>query len=280
MATSRVETMFHESFALSRPSMSKVLTIAEKRMAGGPNDISISQMLRQETNLGTNYVKAMPRYAAAAGLVGLKKYDLTKFGAFALRYDPFLEQASTQWLMHYHLSASHGPGPLFWHKLVSARFRLGSEFTPDDVASHIASLFANAEGKPLAERSARSTATVFMGTYAKPEALGHLGFLQRSAGGRYQVGEPPPPPTWAFGCALLDYWKSQFGDRLGVGLDVLEADDALGGLFLIGPRKINAILQELASAGYVEVYRVAPPYQVVLVRRDEEALLTRMYGAD
>ena len=38
------------------------------------------------------------------------------------------------------------------------------------------------------------------------------------------------------------------------------------------------MLSEMQDAGYVEVYRVAPPYQVALVRQDLESMLRRMYG--
>jgi len=79
----------------------------------------------------------MPRYAIGAGLLD-NNYEITLFGKFAHKHDPILEQAGTQWLMHYHLSAPQGPGPAFWHELVMSRFRGGCEFTTDEIATQIA----------------------------------------------------------------------------------------------------------------------------------------------
>jgi len=49
-------------------------------------------------------------------------------------------------------------------------------------------------------------------------------------------------------------------------------------LLMIGGGHLNVVLRALEEAGYVERYRVSPPYQVVLLRQDAEPLLERMYG--
>lgn len=99
--------------------------------------------------------------------------------------------------------------------------------------------------------------------------------------GRYLVQEPDPPSVWAFGLALLDYWRATYGEgRLTINLDDLSAPGALGDIFLIGGGRINRYLQQLADEGYVEVYRLAPPYQVVLRQTDPAPLLEKLYALD
>ena len=279
MVSHRLRTVFHESFALSRTAVGQVLAIGEERSSDSSNHNTLVQALGEETHLGTNYIKAMPRYAIAAGLMN-SAYELTAFGRSAHLQDSFLEQLSTQWLMHYHLCAPHGPGPQFWNELVRSRFITGNEFTAEELMTQLADFFERTEGKSLAERSARSTITVFLGTYLKPDALGHLGILEKVSDGRYQVLAPKAPPAWACACALLDYWQAQFCERVTISQDTLLASGGLADLLMIGSGHLNTVLRAMEGAGYVEVYRVAPPYQVVMLRQDVEPLLERMYGLD
>jgi DNA-binding IclR family transcriptional regulator len=43
---------------------------------------------------------------------------------------------------------------------------------------------------------------------------------------------------------------------------------------------VNRILNELQLAGFVEVYRSAQPYQLLLLSHDKSLALRKLYGAD
>lgn len=277
----RLKTVFHETFSLSRSSIGQVMSVmaSQSVAVGSIGSEDLETLLRGQTHLGTRYVKAMPRYAVGAGLVTFE-YAFTSFGHYALERDPLFDRKDTQWLMHYFLSAPHGPGPEFWNALVGSAFRTGNEFSIDDVTELIGSKYLAMEGKSLAHRSIRSTATVFLGTYLKEEGLGKLNLLEAIGTDRYRVLDPEPPSPWAFGYALLDYWRAQFGDRLTINLDALFGNGSLADLFLIGAGRMNMLLRTLQDAGYVDIYRVAPPYQVVLLRQDPESLLQKLYEND
>jgi hypothetical protein len=47
---------------------------------------------------------------------------------------------------------------------------------------------------------------------------------------------------------------------------------------MIGKGRMNSILEEMQQEGVLELYRVAPPYQIVLLRNDKELALRKMYG--
>lgn len=271
---------FHRTFPLKRSAVADVLRLAGNIVPDQHTQRCLTrEAIRELTNLGTIYVEAMPRYSLGAGLLDAKNC-LTPFGAMAYERDPFLEQLSTQWLMHYYLCAPHGPGPAFWNELVRSRFKTGNEFTAEELIVQLGEFFVRTEGKSLAERSARSTVTVFLGTYLKTEALGHLGILEKVGEGRYQVLAPKAPPPWACACALLDYWQAHCRELVTISQDTLLAPGGFTDLLMIGGSHLNTVLRAMEGAGYVEVYRVAPPYQVVLLRQDVEPLLERMYGLD
>lgn len=192
-----------------------------------------------------------------------------------------MELPQTQWMIHYNISTPSGSGPLYWYKLVCHRLRIGEEFTTSELDADIARFAEELHGRPLSVRSIDSARKSFTGTYASNDGLHALKLLTAVDTGRYLVQEPDPPSPWVFGLALLDYWRATYGEnRLTINLDDLSAPGALGDIFLIGGGRINRYLQQLADEGYVEVYRLAPPYQVVLRHSDPAPLLEKLYAPD
>lgn len=79
----------------------------------------------------------------------------------------------------------------------------------------------------------------------------------------------------------MDYWEARYGfDRLTINLDDLYEDGGLGDIFLMGGGRINQYLHQLQEEGVVELFRVAPPYQLVLVQSDPAPLLKKIYALD
>ena len=277
--TTRLRTMFHYTFPLSRPSLQQILMVATKtKDTYIENQEQREIILRERTNLGTYYVKAMPRYAVGTGLLG-DNYKLTTFAKVAQKHDPLLEQESTQWLMHYHLSAPKGPGPAFWNYLVVTRFRIGDEFTTEDITIQIADFYKNSEGKDLADKSARSTATIFLGTYTKSDGLSNLNLLADLGDNHFRVNDNyNQPPVWAVAYGLLDFWQKQFPNHATINLNDLYGDKGLTNLFMISRGRLNTILEELQQDGMLELYRTAPPYQIVLLLSEKQRILEKLYG--
>lgn len=281
MLTNRIPTLFHESFSLSRPSMYQILkAIKELKI----DNVFLKRKSDREkyffnsTSLGNNYIRSMPNYCKGAGLIDFD-YLLTEFGKLVISYDDHLNHIGTQWLMHYHLSAPHGPGPAFWNDAVSRFFYAGNIFTDEELIEAIGNFVWQNENRILAKRSVQSTARVFLGTYLKPEGLNNLRLLEMTEGGRYRVCEPNPAPIWAIAYALVDYWQANYPGRLGIGLDTLLESSFLK-LFLIGKSRMMEVLQAMQETGYIQIHRTAPPYQVLLGQQDQEGILKKIYGTE
>ncbi len=273
----RLGLTFHRTFSLMRSAVSQIIRAAEKVELNGGKKLDLKS-IKELSSLGSIYVEAMPRYARGAGLLNSLNF-LTQFGKYAAKYDPLLDQPGTQWLMHYHLSAQQGPGAPFWNDVASKRFYPGSTFSAEDIVEQIGNFIWKLEDKPPTERAVRSTVTIFLGTYTKPEGLGKLRLLEVLASGRYRVCEPGPAPVWAVGYALLDFWDAYYPGRISIGLDTLQ-ESGFPQLFMLGKSDLDDVLQTLQEARYVEIHRTAPPYQVVLLRQDREPLLEKLYGAN
>lgn len=259
---------FHRTFSLSRSSITKILQVAYNKPGFKNSDLG------KLTDLGTIYQEAMPRYAKRAGLLD-EKNRLTLFGRFVTEFDPQMEKLGTQWMLHYHLSAPHSP-TAFWHYLVTQWFIPGNTFTAEQLVEDLNRFLYNNTGKSPVPRSVCSTITIFTGTYLKSDGLKRLGLLEETEKGTYSVPWVTPPPVWALGYALAEYWQTHYGDRLTINLDDITGKN-FAGLFLLGEEGLTRLLIELKREGMIDLYRIAHPYQVVLLQPNLESVLERIY---
>lgn len=259
---------FHRTFSLSRDSIAKILRLAQSQPGFGLQDLG------RNTDLGTIYLEAMPRYAFRSGLLD-KRNHLTVFGRYVADFDPTLDKPATQWLLHYHLAAPHGP-TAFWHHLVRKRFLPGNTFTTDDLIADLTGFLSDAAGKAPVPRSIRSTVTIFTGTYLKMDGLRQIGLLEESGPNTYHVPAANPPPLWSVGYALAEYWHAHYGERLTINLDDLTQGD-FAAVFLLGEEGLTQLLIQLKQEGMLDLYRIARPYQVVLLQPNLEYALQKMY---
>lgn len=273
----RLGASFHRTFPFRRNQVYDVLQVALENETGSWS----RETLRETSSIGTRQAESAPRYAYGAGLLD-EKNNLTAFGKLAYEKDPLLEKAATLWLIHYYLSAPNGYGPTYWCDLVTTRFRTSDTISKEGLAEQIAEHIKRTENRDLAFRYAQSFANVFLKTYIELDGLASLGVLREIESERlYIVEEPDPPPVWAFAVALLDYWQYQFPARgATINLDELYTDGGLTSIFMIGAGRINSYLRTLQQEGIVDVFRVAPPYQVALLNPDPSVALARLYTND
>ncbi|MBB6017421.1 DUF4007 family protein [Deinococcus radiopugnans] len=256
-SSTRSGLMFHESFPLNRPAIAAVL----QSIGRGESEDALSSVLRDTTHLGNNYVKAMPRYASCCGLRQPGKNQLTPLGQHVLAHDASLSLPATQWLMHYHLSAPQGPGPRFWHDLTLKLPELGVTFGGNELTEEVGRSVQAEQGRDLAPRSLRTCATIYAGTYTKPEGLGALHLLEES-GESYGLGDPESVPPGVLAYALALYWEGQFGSVQTRNLSDLSEPGGFGSLFFLSQFALNRALRGLATEGVLELWLQAPPHQV------------------
>ena len=76
----RLGLTFHRTFSLVRPAISQIIRLAASAAQGNHEEsILTKEKIRAETNLGTIYAEAMPRYARGTGLLD-ERNRLTSFG--------------------------------------------------------------------------------------------------------------------------------------------------------------------------------------------------------
>lgn len=271
-AGNRLGLTFHRSFYLNRGGIKQILDVV--------NNFGLlsKQLIQENTNLGSIYIQSMPRYGFGSGLLS-EDYHLTTFGSTVILFDPNLTNISTQWLMHYYLSAPHGPGPLFWHQVVKALFTPERSFSKREIEERIkASL--RTEGKELAEESVQDTANAFIGSYLRLEGLANLNVFQQAGENQYITQNPVPVNPWVMAVALIDYWQAQFPGQRQVNIDDLIDGNDFTRIFMCGTRRMNRLLDAMQAEGYLDLYYASPPYGAVLLRTDTQDLFQKIYTND
>lgn len=268
----RVSTAFHHTIPLSLPSVSGILELAVSK-----NGKVSEEDIKENLHLGNNYIKAMPSYARASGLLQFAGFKATTLGVTLLDKDPDLLDISSLWIMHYHLSAPHGPGPLFWNHAVTNLLKAGDRIESSKLGKQIAEFILDTTGEPLQERTTSDSATIFLRSYSKSDALGPLG-IAIEAENSYLIDEPEPPSAWVIGYALADYWESAFGERKGINLSEITSVDGFLNIFWMGSGAFLSKLSELQQEGYLQLQRVAPPHQLVRFWENKEVFLEKIYA--
>lgn len=287
----RVGTGFHETFKLDRSRLIDVLQLAKEHDERTEDERGFTKadLDNSGTALGPNMRRAFPRYGVATGLLDQEgaRYVLTDFGRLALQYDPTLSDAATQWLMHYHLAAPQGKGPLFWNLAIVKAVASRDYLTRQDVESSIEETQASLRDGSVSPRLIQSTATIFFGTYTDTAGLSRIDLMRPDleASERYDLAPPSnSAPIWAFGFTLVDHWKTVWQDQLTVSLDRMQEPGSPASLLFLEQAAVGAYLDVLQQEGLIELYRIAPPFQMARRWSESEEIaktcLERMYRRD
>lgn len=257
----RLSLSFSRGFALYRNGVQVVLASA---LAG--QEIRKDDIL-ENTTLGTSQAEAMPRYAERSGLLDEHKLP-TLFGELVGKHDESLALISTQWLMHYYLSAPHRFAPNYWSQLTSHFDSSGEILTTNELEKSVASFALEVAGKEPSERTIKAAVSAFVGTYSREDSLNQLGFLESQGQGQYLVTEPHPISAGAFACVLVDYWESNWGERG----DVLLSELAPLARLLRAQGTLGALLKTLEKSGLIVCQRRVSPFGVRRLWEDSAAV--------
>lgn len=253
--------------------MAEVLSVAARKRAEAKLNFAL---LLQETRLGRNYAKAMPRYCQGAGLLDHKN-ELTTLGRRVYECDPHLERPETQWFCHYNLAALEGPGPEFWHLLVAEHLRVGDELKTT-ILGQLLRKFSQDIGNPIAERTASTAASVFLSTYSRDDCLGGLGILESHDAGTYLVKDAESPSPLVFAYAVGHYWRRNLPNQTSAFIDEFNEAGGPAQVLLMGREQVNHAMRELSRTGIATVQLTQPPYQFSPLWKNQDELLDQIYG--
>lgn len=219
----------HETFTLRHLWLKKVCDAANKNFILDKHifsdDFSISRF-----GVGKNMVSSIKHWALACGVIDedenkshFKLSELGKLIFLENGLDPYVENISTAWLMHWQLSGLRPISKNNKHRSSTWFLLFNSyilpEFSIKDIVEHIKQ-HVESFGKTIAEKSVKNDVETCIKGYS-PRSLSHttedisepllaeLDLIKFNQTGKYFFvrGQKPNLLNGIFDYALLDYWS-------------------------------------------------------------------------
>lgn len=217
-----------------------------------------------QLGVGTNMVKSIKYWMLAMGLIkeGQKNgAELTDLGKMILKYDPFLEDDLSLWLLHSYIAKNNFRSTvwyLFFNKCQA------EEFTKEELYTVLRKeLISYAETDSFPESSLKDDIDVLLNMYSKdtknddPEdknkcPLASLKLIKKEGDVYYRQ----QPDMRHFRDEIILYELGNiFEEESSIGIDYV-AELAVN-IYHLSRVAINTILDRLDNAGYITVNRTA-----------------------
>ena len=217
-----------------------------------------------QLGVGTNMVKSIKYWMLAMGLIkeGQKNgAELTDLGKMILKYDPFLEDDLSLWLLHSYISKNNFRSTvwyLFFNKCQA------EEFTKEEFYTVLRKeLISYAETDSFPESSLKDDIDVLLNMYSKdtknddPEdknkcPLASLKLIKKEGDVYYRQ----QPDMRHFRDEIILYELGNiFEEESSIGIDYVA--ELAANIYHLSRVAINTILDRLDNAGYITVNRTA-----------------------
>lgn len=249
----------HEKFHLREGWIAKGLY----GVSANPRVFSGSDRTDQ-LGVGTNMVKSIKYWMLAMGLIkeGQKNgAELTDLGKMILKYDPFLEDDLSLWLLHSYIAKNNFRSTvwyLFFNKCQA------EEFTKEELYTVLRKeLISYAETDSFPESSLKDDIDVLLNMYSKdtknddPEdknkcPLASLKLIKKEGDVYYRQ----QPDMRHFRDEIILYELGNiFEEESSIGIDYVA--ELAANIYHLSRVAINTILDRLDNAGYITVNRTA-----------------------
>lgn len=217
-----------------------------------------------QLGVGTNMVKSIKYWMLAMGLIkeGQKNgAELTDLGKMILKYDPFLEDDLSLWLLHSYIAKNNFRSTvwyLFFNKCQA------EEFTKEELYTVLRKeLISYAETDSSPESSLKDDIDVLLNMYSKdtknddPEdknkcPLASLKLIKKEGDVYYRQ----QPDMRHFRDEIILYELGNiFEEESSIGIDYVA--ELAANIYHLSRVAINTILDRLDNAGYITVNRTA-----------------------
>ncbi len=261
----------HETFFIRKGWLSKGIknVVADPAVfmgnSGNPMDV---------LGIGSNMVKSLRYWLQTVGLTtepayGKKEQSLTDFGKLVKKYDPYIEELGTLWLLHYHLAKNLNDATS-WYFFFN-EFKL-MEFDKDDFVRQL-SAFLRMQNEEVSERSLEDDYNCIINTYlsrmksnpekVQPESnidcpLGELGLIDISNKKNKIYRKVSPKKETIHPLVVFAVIIDQACGAKEIKISSLQNDKLnIGKVFNMDIISLTSILYELELLGFIKVVRTA-----------------------
>lgn len=290
----------HETFTLKYGWLKKAYDFAADTQ-GNERSVFLREDAAAQLGVGKNMASSMRHWAKVAGIIADFNGTeiVTKLGRFVFDatagHDPFMENPSTSWIIHWNLSSSAAQKTTwFW------AFNCFNEidFERDTMERQLGNLVLNRNWKRVAPSTIKRDVACFIRTYAaQPPSskstfedemespLTELGLLTQQTRDRFRFirGQKRSLGAGAFGYALAQFWRTQSPGLTSLSFDALAHEPGSPGrVFLLDENSLFDLCGQLeeASKGIYRWSETAGLRQLVRTGEPDEVHDRKMLSMD
>lgn len=252
----------HEKFALREGWINKGLMIIPKNP-----DVFLQQDAPDVFGIGNNMVKSLRYWMRALGLTiegGTSGVKLSQMGALVAKYDPYIENPFTLWLMHSYIAKNKGDA--------TSWYMYFNYCDANDLEKHqiytilLRKITQYAGEQKFSEKSLNSDIDVLLNMYSKnkiksdPEDKNISPFSQlamiKNTDGKYTKNHPDRKIFSEF--VVLYELENMLDGREGLSIDeAVNGENGLAKIYNLTSVMANEYFDRLDAAGYIRVVRTA-----------------------
>jgi hypothetical protein len=219
--------------------------------------------------VGSQKAEAMVLWLGKLGLRDNREGQLTPLGTLLLKYDTYLKDITTLWLLHYQLASN--PDAEVWYVLTNKFLPSRTEFRFADALNFLVS-----QGlRTAADKHLRADVSIFLRAFVLEGGLNRTGFLTAQEGvakiAQLLFHKIPPMELspYLVAYAIFDQKAKTTPNAATVTIEeLLTQDGNVGKVFSLSRSRLEQILRLISSNQYgrlVEVSMTAGLDQVGLV---------------
>ena len=252
----------HEKFALREGWINKGLMIIPKNPG-----VFLQQDAPDVFGIGNNMVKSLRYWMRALGLTiegGTSGVKLSPMGALVAKYDPYIENPFTLWLMHSYIAKNKGDATS-WYMYFN--YCDANDLEKHQIYTILLRKITQYVGEQkFSEKSLNSDIDVLLNMYSKnkiksdPEDKNISPFSQlaliKNTDGKYTKNHPDRRIFSEF--VVLYELENMLDGREGLSIDeAVNGESGLAKIYNLTSVMANEYFDRLDAAGYIRVVRTA-----------------------
>lgn len=257
--TNKLRLKRHESFYLREGWMEKALVILQNQ------NVSFSKVEGIKTfGIGSNMVKSLRYWLIATGLLDDKNNALTELANTIIKFDLYLDELFTWWILHINLTSNYEDAPVFNLLFNFPRLK---NFTTASLVDLILDYMKENEIDMSNASLVKDDVSVFVRSYcdqksADPEdnlncPFGKLCLMREDKKGiNFVQASSKKLPAMAVYYSIQKFLKQEKTDSINID-DLISADDSPTKILNMDKNLFYAYLNELQVADLITINRTA-----------------------
>jgi hypothetical protein len=224
--------------------------------------------------ISASRVKNLSSLAAAFDLIRPVVLTPTELGSLVHRYDPYLDDLGTLWLLHYLVASNERY--VVWNRLVNRVIPENERFSTAMARPYFDDLSQYYSEQSMAEHLRKEMGAVW-NAYTG-QAFRYLRYIRAHSDQIYARDDHEPVPPRIFWAAVLSYRERFAPETVTLDISILaSAPDSPGRVFDLTEREVRDLLEEVKGLGYVYVETRADLDQVRFRDRYDFCDVVRQY---